>query len=561
MPFDTPPEFHCHPQSLDSASTPKDIALREVELGSGAVTATDHGSLGAAYTIYELAKENKLTPIVGLEGYVQDVNCSILKNRVPDPAEYLKFGHPYMKYMHFTCHFLDQPAFQKGVKLLSEARTEQHGSEAKPLFGWDQIEELGSTNTTFGSGCLVGMVSRHLLEDRFDIAEDYYKRYRSLVKPGNFYVELFPHRCTHDWVAGVFVKIIENGVEKELKYHPKKNFKDENGVEHKAYDLPKLKGVIKSLKSIKNNRTWTDVDWEFVSAREVEEFVQNECTDICPDGDVQLMANKFLMSLAIKYGDPMVASGDVHYATADCKIVQDVRLAQSGNWRFYGEYARKSGDQTFQYFQKYMGFTESMFQEMVYHAQDWGSRFRDFKLVYKPSLPTKFYPSDTLGHTYDLIKKHGRMKWDNPVWVERLEKEINVLHRNGTIDLLPYFFVSEEVCEEASRQGIITAPGRGSAGGVLLCYLLGITHDDPIAGGQSFDRFITLDRIAAGKMPDLDQDTPSREFLMGYEEEFIEVKLEDDSVMTFRRNELVETNLGAMTVEQALAKNATLELE
>lgn len=552
MKFQTPPEFHCHPQSLDSASTPADMAVREVELGSGALTATDHGSLGAAYTIYELAKGNNLTPILGLEGYFRaEKLCPILSSHgIYNPKE-------YRKYFHFTTHFLDQDAFQVGVRLLSEARLEPHGSEIKPLFDWQQMEELGATNSTFGSGCLVGMAAWHLLDDRPDIAEDYYLRYRSLVKNGNFYAELFPHRCTHDWVAGIFVKIRENGIEKELKFWPKKGFRDDKGRELKAYELPKTKDVT-SIKAVMNRRKWEAVDWEFISAREVEEFLQNECTPAVPDGDVQLRANKFILEMAQKYGDPIILAGDVHYSSKEAKIVQDVRLAQSGNWRFYGEYSRRSADENWLYFKNYMDFTEAQYQEMLENNQNWGSRFKDFNLKYQPSLPTKFYPSDTLGYTYKLIEKHGRMKWDNPVWKARLEKEIEVLHRNGTIDLLPYFFVSEEVCEVAAQKGIITGAGRGSAAGVLLCYLLGVTHVDPIATGLSFDRFITLDRILAGKMPDLDQDLPSREFLMGVPQDFIDIEMEDGTVRTFRKNEVVQTTSGLLTIEEAVKINAEL---
>ena len=45
---------HCHVKSLDSASTPEKFAKRELELGTGYVTVTDHGTLEATRQVYDL---------------------------------------------------------------------------------------------------------------------------------------------------------------------------------------------------------------------------------------------------------------------------------------------------------------------------------------------------------------------------------------------------------------------------------------------------------------------------------------------------------------------------
>ena len=122
---------HVHIQSLDSASTPAAFCKREVELGTGAVTVTDHGSLAACYTTYELGKKNKLVPILGLEGYFRDDDCPILldagvqkdyprrtRSKEPDTSKPLGFSQ-FIKYNHLTIHYQDYAAFQVGVKLLS----------------------------------------------------------------------------------------------------------------------------------------------------------------------------------------------------------------------------------------------------------------------------------------------------------------------------------------------------------------------------------------------------------------------------------------------------------
>ena len=59
----------------------------------------------------------------------------------------------------------------------------------------------------------------------------------------------------------------------------------------------------------------------------------------------------------------------------------------------------------------------------------------------------------------------------------------------------------------AKDNGIPVGPGRGSAAGSLVSYLLGITDLDPIKYDLLFERFLNPDRIS---MPDIDIDFPGR---------------------------------------------------
>lgn len=545
------PEFHCHIQSLDTGSTPEKFALREVALGTGTLTDTDHGSMASCITALNLAKKHKLVPILGMEGYLQDLNDPVLLSVGMDGD-----SRKHLKYTHFTCHYLDQNAYETGAKLLSRARYERHGSESKPLFSWKDMEELGATNTTFGSGCLIGAVARSLMVDRPDLAQAYYEYYRSLVKPNHFYAEIFPHRCTHNWVHGVFIKTNVT----THKFYSDKKLKTDGKPEVTAEDLSKefKKGKHTKLLGIFNNRVLADVEETLETVEFIEDFVQNTCTVENPTGDVQLTANRFMLEMARKHGDPWVWSGDSHIATPEDKIVQDVRLAQSGNWRFHTSYHRQTGDELAVYAKDVMGMSDLEIETGIMNTIEWGSRFKDFRLEYKPSLPGKFYPEDSLGYTFELIAKRGRMRWDDPVYADRLKKEIDMIHRNGTVDLLPYFFPAESVMSKYNESGILTSPGRGSSAGLLLCFLLGITHVDPIETGLSMERFLTLDRIQNGKLPDIDMDLPQKELLVGKVEEYVEVEMEDGSSRKFRKDEKLPTNHGLMTIHEVLKNGAEI---
>lgn len=552
---------HCHSAaSIDSASTPENFAQWEVEHGTGAITVTDHGTLAGARKVYDLATgkkfRGKLTPILGLEAYFRDDNCPILKSfgiekknayrhengtkilKLEDfealGAEAKKNYQPflshldYLKYMHITMHFLDQPAYEAGVRVLSRAdvTAEPHGKERKPIFTWADLEELGQFNITFTSGCLIGMVQRHVaFRGRPDIGEAYYSHLRNIVRPGNFYVESFPHVCDRNWDSKVVVKF-EDGTEerfpgwKSLATDKSYGAKKTEGFKaEKLYESWTRTGAAAHgrLRAVMVDRKWSEYEnpKKIVNVRLDEGFQMNECTAFSPDGDLQAPANKFVMGLAEKFHDPVLISDDSHFVRPEEKIVQDIKLLQSGSWRFATSYHRFTGEEASTYYKKVMGLGDAEIDRLLANNAEWAARFKGFTLKSRPSLPTSFYPQDTLQHTWRLIQKHGRHGLlKDPVYAQRLREEIELLHFNGTIDLLPYFFVDEEVCEEYQRKFLLTGPGRGSAAGLLLTFLLEITHVDPLRYGLSKDRFLTLDRIQTGKLPDIDQDLPFRDLLI-----------------------------------------------
>lgn len=462
-------EFHSHPKSLDSASTPEKFAAKELELGTGHITCTDHGTMEATRTIYDLTKTkefSKLKPILGLEAYVRDDDDALLIEAGIPRSKDGTF-RDYLKYTHLTLHCKDEAAYSAMSRILSAAdlRAERHGSELKPLFNWANIEELGALNVSAGSSCLIGMVSRHLLVYRDVVmAEKYYQKLRSSFKPGNFFVELFPHVCDRNWESKVLVTDTSG---KTHDFRPYKKLKTLTGGDGlRAEELAQQSNPAKNHKlivEVMENRVWKVLPEPiFIATVEKKEgFIVNECHPFSPDGDVQLSANLFLYKMAKKYGDNILVSGDSHFTVPEEKIVQDVRLGQSGSWKMANSYHRQSSADAFAYFKAKMGTSEAEFESWVENSYQWAAGFDDFKFTNKASLPVSFYPKDTLGHTMALIKKHGRMNWSDPRYVERLNKEIELLHKNGTTDLLTYFMVDEEVCHEYTKQKIMQGPGRG----------------------------------------------------------------------------------------------------
>ena len=574
---------HCHPFSFDSGSTPEAMCKREVELGSPTLTCTDHGSLAAVYRIYELAKKNSLIPIIGLEAYFRDDNCSILQahgipKKIYDPnsnkdseqknAALFPNGsyEDYLNYQHLTMHFMDEKAYLCAVKLLSKAdeRAEVYGTERKPLFDWNNLEELANHNVTVGSGCLVGMVQRHLVaHSRPDIAKAHFDRLHSLFK-SRLYIEVFPHVCDHEFISGVFITTtkLEDGKPKVFRYYLGKTVRTDKG-ELKVSELAKdfTKGIKHTqFLAVKNMQTWEVFEEPYDIAKiEVKDgFYINECTAYSPNGDLQKPANEFVLDLAKSYNLPVLVSDDSHFSDPSYKIVQDVRLAQSGNWKFYNSYHRMSSDEAYGYFAKHFQTSEQEFEGWVNNSHEWAQQFKDFKFDTSPKLPSNFFPEDILAYTKSKILEHGRFPKGKPEYMQRLKQEIELLANNGTINLLSYFALIEEIARVHANNGRTLGMSRGSAGGTLLAYLLGITNLDPLKYNLSLDRFLTKDRIASGKLPDIDTDFTSRELLEGYETDIVEFEAEDGTRHTLPSDFKVETDKGLLTVEQALEQGADI---
>jgi DNA polymerase III subunit alpha len=91
-----------------------------------------------------------------------------------------------------------------------------------------------------------------------------------------------------------------------------------------------------------------------------------------------------------------------------------------------------------------------------------------------------------------------------PEHITRLDYELDVMVKMG---FPGYFLVVADLCSHARKVGIRVGPGRGSAAGSLVAYVLGITGLDPIEHGLLFERFLNPERIS---MPDIDLDFDER---------------------------------------------------
>ena len=83
---------------------------------------------------------------------------------------------------------------------------------------------------------------------------------------------------------------------------------------------------------------------------------------------------------------------------------------------------------------------------------------------------------------------------------KRLDYELAIIEKTG---FASYFLIVQDFVNWAKNNSIVVGPGRGSAPGSLVAYLLNITNIDPLKFDLLFERFLNPDRVT---MPDIDLD-------------------------------------------------------
>src|SRR6266542_2865565 len=99
-----------------------------------------------------------------------------------------------------------------------------------------------------------------------------------------------------------------------------------------------------------------------------------------------------------------------------------------------------------------------------------------------------------------LQRRYGERAANDPELIRRLDYELGVFEKTGFVS---YLLIVWDFIHFAKERGIPVGPGRGSAAGSMVTYVLGITDIDPLQFGLLFERFLNPDRISP---PDIDVD-------------------------------------------------------
>lgn len=142
-----------------------------------------------------------------------------------------------------------------------------------------------------------------------------------------------------------------------------------------------------------------------------------------------------------------------------------------------------------------------------------------YDILNKPILPT--FPTSSGKSEEEHLKQLCRDGWETfliqtgkvkdpekkQIYLDRFIKEFEVIQ---TADLFGYFLIVQDIVSYVQKKGWLSGPGRGSAAGCLISYLIGITQIDPIEFDLLFERFYNSGRNTEGNisLPDIDMDVP-----------------------------------------------------
>lgn len=220
----------------------------------------------------------------------------------------------------------------------------------------------------------------------------------------------------------------------------------------------------------------------------------------------QNIVNKKIIELARDTGISLVATQDSHYLHPDDAQAHDVLLAvQTGNQvDDKGRLTLKSDDFSLTS-PEIMAEKFSNIPEAVENSAKVADRCNLEINMGTTHLPRFALPADESEESYlnKLCQVGMEKRFGKSVEArvqDRLDYELSIINKTG---FASYFLIVQDFVNWAKGRGIIVGPGRGSAAGSLVAYLLRITNVDPIKYNLYFERFLNPERISP---PDIDLD-------------------------------------------------------
>jgi DNA polymerase-3 subunit alpha len=225
------------------------------------------------------------------------------------------------------------------------------------------------------------------------------------------------------------------------------------------------------------------------------------------DSPGQNKLNEGVFKLADELGLPVVATNDAHFLRAHDHDAHDVLLC-IGLGKDRTDQNRMHYDRGL-YFKSAPEISErfpgrpDVLENTVKIADS--VQVESKKQYYVPSFPLPAGVRDERTYLQQLAYEKAKQRFGDPLPAElqeRLDYELSVMS-NPKADYAGYMLITQDFINWAKDNGIPVGPGRGSAAGSLVAYVLGITDVDPIRFDLLFERFLNPDRVS---MPDIDVD-------------------------------------------------------
>lgn len=242
----------------------------------------------------------------------------------------------------------------------------------------------------------------------------------------------------------------------------------------------------------------------------VETFKDNFYAEIqINELDIQKNVNNYMINWANEKGIPIVLTNDTHYPNKNDSYYQFIMMLMNRKKKLYEHKIDVKNGKAFEIDTKYL-YPKSIDEhiklskkwEYVYNEEqikEWCSNSYyiakkcDYEIpmfsdIYIPKIDNSINKFKQL--CYEGIKRINKDK--DEIYVKRLEYEIDIILNAR---LQEYFLIVKDYINAAKNNNVEVGLARGSSGGSLVCYCLGIIEIDPIVEDLSFERFLNPHRV------------------------------------------------------------------
>jgi len=448
-----PKEFvHLHNHTvfsaLDGVATPEQYAEQCVARGYPAMSATEHGHMASVPDMYLAFKKAGVKYIPGCEIYFNDY----------EPAR--------------------KDLISRGIKIRSFEWRQQNQELAARMFRNRHLTVLCKNETGFHN--LVKLTTQAYETGLFGLGRMQFNRI------------WFDKLCEYKEGLIILSGCLNGPVCHELRYK----------------ELTDREGNVISERT-KEERFQSAVDWvkKFKAAFGDDYYIELQMPGIPEDEKVF----RWLVMIADQYKIPIVLANDCHYLRRKDFILQKIMMAVAQDTTIDSpdlfhvnsdEQYMKSRAELWARFKNGgydRGLDDGVFERMCDNTLMVAEKCQPFDVDTSPKIPDIQNADDELKklvaaelHSRGLTKVDKRFIIDgNEVtYVDQAKIELNRFIDKG---FASYFLITRDLVGYGKKRGWPFSP-RGSAGGSLVCFLLGIHVLDPMLWELSFDRFLSPSR-------------------------------------------------------------------
>lgn len=449
--------LHVHSDfsTLEGASTMAQYCARAQELGHKSISFTETGSLRGVSEVINTAKEHELKPIYGIQFYV----CGDMSRRglTPDEREHITKGLPQSRWKSALSEYEDDHGINDRHYLTVWAQT-QNG--LKNLFGLSSKSWVDGfyykprididTLIKYGDGLMVGTnnyqsaVHSHYLAGRRRKALEIADKLREAFGE-RLWLEIMPHGIFHQSKANQF------SLELHKRYGKKVRLLATQDAHYVAQGGHKYQQMLAAIGA---------------NGKELD-----ECG--LPGGDYWFKSEAEMRAGFAKYHSAIPRSL-VSRAIRNTLVLTECASAVLSKDRF-----------------------QCIMPDVYVAPAAAGDEALYLKTLCLQGWTWRQIPERAAKYA----KKHGLTYVEAlAIYKNRLRMELGALKRQKFVR---YILFVRELYGWVREQNIACGPGRGSAAGSIVNYLIGITAVDPVEHGLLFERFISPERI---DMPDIDMD-------------------------------------------------------